>query len=171
MPDSLTREAERLTLTLGRSGARLFACLLPVALWGWLTDADWVHVDIDTPLLRAALFLLALLYELYLLLCGVWPRRLVVDLNSQSLSISAACPLLQSPAFIPLEAIAKIRIAPASVGGRNDYGLLIETHAGKTHSFAYGIGRIRSEQWRDAIAEFAAIDNITRQRPRTEREE
>lgn len=142
------------------------AILVPVGLIGWVMDASWVHVNVSSPVTQAVLFVVFFLLEIYMLTRGVWPRTLTVDRNKQQITIRSYCPYLYKPEVIPLHEVKKIRVGDylATEGTGRMYGLLIIKHDGTEVSFGDWTDKNQKkhEGWRDDIAEFAGIDNITR---------
>lgn len=140
--------------------------LLPMGLIGWAMDASWVHVNTSSPLVRAGVFVVFILLEIYMLVRGVWKRTLTVDLRSQQITLKAYCPCLYKPQIIPIADVKKIRVRDylASEGTGRMYGLEFERQDGTTISFGDWCDKDQKkyERWRDRVAEFAGIDNITR---------
>jgi hypothetical protein len=156
------------TLTIVETSwlAIVVAILLPVALMGWVADASWVNVQISSPTVERVVFVVFLMGEVYLLIRGAWPTKLVVDLNKGKIIITAYCPCIYSPTSIDISEIKKIRVADrysSNASGRL-FNLVIEKHDGKKITFgdSDSVDQRKYEQWRDEIAAFAGIDNITR---------
>lgn len=143
------------------------AVMTPIALVGWANGTSWVNVKISSPIVELIVFIVFIVSELYLLARGVWPKELTVDLNQNEITIKAYCPFIFKPTVIPIKDIKKIRVGSHLSGGDNlySYGLVIVKNDDSEVMFGDDTDsdREKHERWRDEIAEFSGIDNITRQ--------
>jgi len=146
--------------------AMVVSILIPVGLIGWALEATWVHINISSPIIIAFIIVILFVAEVYLILRGIWPRKIVVDLKKHQLIMVAYCPFIYTPTYIDFSEIKKIRVGDYNsfhTSGRV-FNLIVEKSDGSEITFGDWNGRDQSkyEHWRDEIVDFARINNITR---------
>jgi hypothetical protein len=87
--------------------AIIVSIMIPFALIGWIQEASWVHIEISTPIIKNIVFAVFVFAEIYLLVRGVWPRKIVVNLKKQQITITAYCPYIYSPTLINISEVKK----------------------------------------------------------------
>ena len=144
----------------------VMAILIPLALIGWAIDASWVHVNIQSETIKAVVIAVACGCEVYLLTRGVWPAEIVVDKPNGKITLKAGCPLIFKPKVFETADIQKILVVDLKgrVGNPKVYALEFIKNDGERIMYGdnWTPDREKLEKWRDEIANFAGIDNITR---------
>lgn len=104
--------------------------------------------------------------EIWFLGWGVWPKEIIANKDKQILMMKTACPFIYKPTIIPFQDIKKIRVSSYNNTEDNcpTYNLCIDTADNKEVIFGHfsNNDREKYEKWRDELAQFIGLDNITR---------
>jgi hypothetical protein len=142
------------------------AIWLPLGLIYFLFSSKWMGGDIiENPIqVIAVLFLVGL--EFWFLGWGVWSKELIADKEKKIITIKTSCPFVFKPTIIPFQEVRKVWVSSRNNTGGSDriYNLCIDTISCKK----IGLGcfsdndREKHEKWRDELAEFIGLKNITK---------
>ena len=138
---------------------------MPIGLLSFIFGPTWMSGDIINNLIQVVGVVALLGLEFWFLGWGVWGRKLVADKERRLITITTSCPFIFSPTTIRFEDVLKIRVSSYNNtdGSGFIYNLCFDTAHNGEIIFGHFSGgdREKHEMWRDELAKFIELDNIT----------